>query len=274
MYENHIGFGVAGNFAGHLEQANEASDFKTIQVKEENAPKAIFPFYLPNNQTGSFLTLYPLSSTEINAPDTADNLQIEPEIALICDLIYSEKQISKIIPKQFAAYNDCSIRRPHAKKISEKKNWGVNSKGISDQLIDIDHFEANGILDNFSIVSYHERNGELNQYGETSQAKSYSYFHQKLLDWIIEKMNTQKDFGPAEDIAKLLQDSHYPKQCIISIGATRYLPYGETHFLQAGDKSIVIVFDHQRYNDEQILELVKKNELNQQGISALIQTVK
>ena len=39
-----IGFGVAGNFAGHLEQAGEAADF--TQVKTENAiqPKAIFPF--------------------------------------------------------------------------------------------------------------------------------------------------------------------------------------------------------------------------------------
>ena len=30
-----IGFGVAGNFAGHLEQAGEAADF--TQVKTENA---------------------------------------------------------------------------------------------------------------------------------------------------------------------------------------------------------------------------------------------
>ena len=46
-FEQMIGFGVAGNFAGHLEQAGEAADF--TQVKTENAiqPKAIFPFYVP-----------------------------------------------------------------------------------------------------------------------------------------------------------------------------------------------------------------------------------
>ena len=38
-----IGFGVAGNFAGHLEQAGEASDFVNVKVKDAIQPKAIFP---------------------------------------------------------------------------------------------------------------------------------------------------------------------------------------------------------------------------------------
>jgi len=51
-FEQMIGFGVAGNFAGHLEQAGEAADF--TQVKTENAiqPKAIFPFYVPSEKAG------------------------------------------------------------------------------------------------------------------------------------------------------------------------------------------------------------------------------
>ena len=40
-------FGVAGNFTGHLEQAGEAKDFSNIATKDKNAPKAIFPTYLP-----------------------------------------------------------------------------------------------------------------------------------------------------------------------------------------------------------------------------------
>lgn len=39
-----IGLGVAGNFAGHLEQAGEASDFVTVVVRDTSAPKALFPF--------------------------------------------------------------------------------------------------------------------------------------------------------------------------------------------------------------------------------------
>ena len=81
-----------------------------------------------------FLSTFPLSHNQINFPQGADNLQIEPEIALICDLIYKGKQVEQIIPRYFAAYNDCSIRRPNAKKICEKKNWGAASKGISSNL--------------------------------------------------------------------------------------------------------------------------------------------
>ena len=40
-------FGVAGNFTGHLEQAGEAADFKNVKTLEQNAPKAIFPTFLP-----------------------------------------------------------------------------------------------------------------------------------------------------------------------------------------------------------------------------------
>ena len=43
MFNQSIGFGVAGNFAGHLEQAGEAADFIAVEVKETIQPKAIFP---------------------------------------------------------------------------------------------------------------------------------------------------------------------------------------------------------------------------------------
>ena len=68
-YENYFGIGVAGNFTGHLEQANEASDFVAIEVKEENQPKAIFPFYFPKLKN-NFLSIYPISSSEIILPST------------------------------------------------------------------------------------------------------------------------------------------------------------------------------------------------------------
>ena len=87
-FEQMIGFGVAGNFAGHLEQAGEAADFTQVQ------PKAIFPFYVPSEKAG-FLSTFPLSHNQINFPQGADNLQIEPEIALICDLIYKGKLIGR-----------------------------------------------------------------------------------------------------------------------------------------------------------------------------------
>lgn len=39
-----LGFGVAGNFANHLEQAGEADDFADIISDEKDEPKGIFHF--------------------------------------------------------------------------------------------------------------------------------------------------------------------------------------------------------------------------------------
>ena len=270
-FEQMIGFGVAGNFAGHLEQAGEAADF--TQIKTENAiqPKAIFPFYVPSEKAG-FLSTFPLSHNQINFPQGADNLQIEPEIALICDLIYKGKQVEKIIPCYFAAYNDCSIRRPNAKKICEKKNWGAASKGISSKLIPLSSFIKGSEIDQYRIACFHKRNGELNTYGIDSPAIGYSYFHQQLLDWIMDRMNNQPDEGPMNHIASLLEQANYPKQAIISIGATRYTEFGKTHFLQPNDLSIVVVYVGEKYSAEEI-EQMAKDEKFADDISVLIQKV-
>ena len=112
-----------------------------------------------------FFLPFLLSHYQINFPQGADNLQIEPEIALICDLIYKGKQVEQIIPRYFAAYNDCSIRRPNAKKICEKKNWGAASKGISSKLIPLSSFVKGGEIDQYRIACFHKRNDELNTYG-------------------------------------------------------------------------------------------------------------
>ena len=272
-YESIIGLGVAGNFAGHLEQANEAGDFKNIEVKEENQPKAIFPFYVPNSKTKEFLSQYPLSHDQIKMPEGDFNVQIEPEIALHCEIEYSDNKVSKIIPKSFAAYNDCSIRRPNAKKISEKKNWGESSKGISQTLIPIDSFSSGGIIENYSITSFHLSDGELHQYGENSSAKSYSYFNEKLLDWVVDRMNNQEDIGPAENISAFIQEASMPNECLLSIGATRYTDYGEANFLKSGDSSIVVVYDHTKYSNNEIIEFIRKSELDKEGISSLVQRV-
>ncbi|EGV05385.1 hypothetical protein HMPREF9952_0542 [Haemophilus pittmaniae HK 85] len=128
-FEKMIGFGVAGNFAGHLEQAGEAADFVAVKTDNHIQPKAIFPFYVPAESAG-FLADYPLSNNTIRFPQGADNLQIEPEIALICDIDYDvDHSVKALTPRFFAAYNDCSIRRPNAQKICEKKIGEVPVKG-------------------------------------------------------------------------------------------------------------------------------------------------
>jgi len=265
------GFGVAGNFAGHLEQAGEAESFRHVAVKESVAPKAVFPFYVPENP--GFLSVYPLSSDTIVFPHLGDNLQIEPEVALICQVGYEEEKVRSLKPLHFGAYNDCSIRNPHARKISEKKNWGAQTKGISDVLIEMDRFEAGGIMDQFRIASFLERGGTLFEYGVDSPVCGYSYFHQKLIDWIIEKINHQKDEDPVEPILPLLKQAGFPEKIIISIGATRYTPYGEKNFLAPGDTSIVILYDGTLFSSADIYERIRSNRLKESGISALVQKV-
>lgn len=276
QHTHFIGLGVAGNFAGHLEQAGEAADFMQVQTLEAVAPKAIFPFYVPSENLqpqDQFLSVYPLSSDTIAFPQDADNLQIEPEIALICDIHYENEKVVSLTPTHFAAYNDCSIRRPNARKICEKKNWGANAKGISATQIALDHFSAGGKLDDFRIACFHKRGDELNAYGEDSEAVSYSYFHQKLLDWIVDKMHTQPDQDPMNNIADLLARSHFPAKAVISIGATRYTPFGETNFLQVGDTSIVVVYNGKKYDHQAIVEMAKQEQFGEE-ISALVQVVR
>ncbi|MGF1835812.1 DUF5718 family protein [Photobacterium sanguinicancri] len=271
-FRNVIGFGVAGNFAGHLEQAGEAKDFLAVEVQEAIQPKAIFPFYVPSAKAG-FLAVYPLSSDTIVPPNDADNLQIEPEVVLLCDIEYNGTQVTGLKPVKFAAYNDCSIRKPNAKKISEKKNWGANTKGIATELFALDHLTEGGVLDDYRIASFHQRDGITARYGEDSPVIGYSYFHQRLLDWIVDRMNNQQDVGPTENIAQLLAHAEYPTQALISIGATRYTEYGETHFLQSGDTSIVVVYDGKKYQEDEIADMAKDNNFASEGISALVQNV-
>ena len=243
--KNIIGLGVAGNFAHHLEQAGELKDFENVVTKEANAPKGIFPFYLPNSE--SFLGLYPIGTEVLELPSYEANAQVEPEVAILFNIIYnSDNKVVNLEAKKFTAFNDCTIRKEGAKKISEKKSWCANSKGIAKEWIAIDKFEEGGVMDNFHLCSFVKREGTLHPYGVDAPLLGYSYFYAKLKDWLIEKMNEQKDFGPLEDIAEHLKNANYPTQALISIGATAYAEFGENNYLQSKDEIFVVVYDQRK----------------------------
>ena len=237
-----IGLGVAGNFAHHLEQAGELEDFKNVVTAEPDAPKGIFPFYLPGSDT--FLGLYAIGTEKLNLPEYEANAQVEPEIAVLFTIVYDEDHtVIDLIAEKFTTFNDCTIRKEGAKKISEKKSWGLNSKGIGNRWIKIDKFEEGGVMDRYHLCSFVKRDGIVHPYGVDAPLQGYSFFYTKLKKWLIEKMNTQKDFGPLEDIALHLKACGYPKQALISIGATAYAEFGEKHYLQSGDEIYVIAYD-------------------------------
>lgn len=270
-------FGVAGNFTGHLEQAGEARDFTNIKTAEANAPKALFPTFLPKlngSVTPDFLHVFPFTPGKIIFPEGEEKLQIEPECAILCDMFWEGDVITKIIPKTFAASNDCSIRKEGAKKISQKKNWGPASKGLSENQIEIPNgFTSGGLLDNYRIASFLVRNGNVFDYGEDSAVRDYSYIYEKLLSWIVDKLNNQKDEGPAENIHAYLLESGKPSQVMVSIGATRYTDFGEHNFLAKGDRAVVVVYPENKYDHAAISRMVANQEYDDSMVSVLDQVI-
>ena len=274
-------FGVAGNFTGHLEQAGEAKDFENVKTAEANAPKALFPTYIPlapgmaidDESVPMFLHDFPFDDEKIIFPKGEQKLQIEPESALICDISWKAGRVTGLSPVAFGASNDCSIRKAGAKKISQKKNWGRASKGFSSHTIEVDRFDGQGILNRYRIASFLVREGEVFAYGEDSAVRDYSYIYKKLSDWIIDRLNQQKDEGPAENVNSYLTKCGFPERILVSIGATRYTDYGEHNFLQNGDKSVVVLYPEDKYTAEEIFERVRNNKLKENDISALVQTV-
>jgi len=246
---NVIGLGVAGNFAHHLEQAGELKDFENVVTKEPDAPKGIFPFYLPGHE--SFLGLYPVEKETLTLPAYEANAQVEPEIAIHFDIQYdANHRVVGLHAKAFTSFNDCTIRKEGAKKISEKKSWSSDSKGIGHKWIPIDQFSTGGIMDHYHLCSFVKRDGILHTYGVDAPLTGYSYFYEKLVDWLIEKMNEQKDFGPLEDISLHFKDCNYPNEALITIGATAYADFGENNYLQSGDDVFVVAYDARQSNGD------------------------
>ena len=243
-----FGFGVAGNFAGHLEQAGEAVDFAAVASKGD-APKGIFPWYAPGHD--SFLGEFPLSHDALIAPkmtqdDGPLNLQIEPEVGLACRLVWDGDTVVMLQPFALGAFNDCSIRRPNAPKISHKKNWGPASKGVAREFFDIGDLTLNGPTATLRLLCHlRTADGVDHEYGTDSPLVGYSYYGQTLLDWITERLANQKGSPdtPLEDVGALMVACGRPCNALIGIGATRYTDFGESTYLQSGDEGIVRVYD-------------------------------
>jgi hypothetical protein len=242
-------------------------------IEDANAPKGVFPFYVPGDGD-HFLHTYPISATRIRLGSETEKHQIEPEMALLCDLEYDGERVSAVVPRRAMAHNDCSIRREGARKISEKKNWGSETKGTAATSIEIDRFSRGGVLDHYRIASFLLRDGELHEYGVDSSAASYSYMYDKLLAWLVSKLNEQVDEGPLENISEWLAIAGRPSRALISIGATRYTDFGETHFLERGDEIVVAVYDGSRLDLDDVRAIARGETAPPgEGLSLLRQQV-
>lgn len=277
-----FGFGVAGNFAGHLEQAGEAADFLTVEAVPD-APKGLFPWYVPHAAGGegpsvpAFLGQFPLSSTTIAVPAGADNLQIEPEVGLLADVAYdAEGHVTALAPVAVGAFNDCSIRRPGANKISEKKNWGAASKGFAATAFAVDDLTPEGPTADYRLASFLVRGGQTSAYGVDSAVVDYSYYGTQLVDWIIERLANQLGSAdtPLEPVGGYLRRAGSPGRVLIGIGATRYTPFGESTYLEPGDESVVVVYDAAVHTPEALADAVaERADAQLTAASLLRQTI-
>ena len=270
-------FGVAGNFTGHLEQAGEAADFVNLKTAEACAPKAIFPTYIPmgevNEIVPGFLHEFPFDPKMIVYPKCEQKVQLEPECAIIFNVVWNGTKVADLKPVVFGASNDCSIRREGAKKISLKKNWGNSSKGLSEVLISLDDFSEKGILNRYRIASFMIRAGKVYAYGEDSAIRDYSYIYGKLKNWMIEKLNFQGNEGPAENINMYLNVAGRPSQILISIGATRYTEFGQTNFLADGDESVVVLYPEDKLSFDDVKFILENGKSFTDDVSVLRQKV-
>jgi hypothetical protein len=256
-----FGFGVAGNFAGHLDQAGEAGDFATV-VSEEGAPKGIFPWYVPGYDT--FLGEFPLSHDALIVPPVNEdngplNLQIEPEVGLACEVAWSGDTVVTLRPFALGAFNDCSIRRPGAPKISYKKNWGPASKGVAHEFFEAHDLTPDGPTATLRLLCHlRTADGIHHEYGVDSPLLGYSYYGEVLLDWIVERLANQKGSPdtPLEDVGALMVAAGHPSHTLIGIGATRYTSYGESTYLKPGDEGIVRVYDTAGEDFSELRQLV------------------
>jgi len=107
----------------------------------------------------------------------------------------------------------------------------------------------------------------LHAYGENVALKGYSYFYGKLTEWMQNQINTQEDFGPLENIQEYIVTCNTPKEAIISIGATRYTPYGERTFLRKNDEVLVVVYNHNKYSLNDVLQTLQNKEYKKENMS-------
>ncbi len=246
-------FGIAGNMAGHLEQAGEAGDFTQVAAAP-GKPKGMFPFHVPGHP--SFLSVDPVSSDRLVLPtgEDAQRVQAEPEVGLVVALDWTGPRVSTVRVLGFTAYNDVSIRKP-APKISRKKNWGPHTKGLAAEVVPLESLAPGGPLDRYHLMSFLLRDGVLYDYGEDCAVRTYACFHGELLTWIAGRLNDQVDEGPLEHLAPMLEDR--PARAVIGIGATRYAELPVSDRLRAGDEIIIVVYDRSVISSEVLRQSIE-----------------
>ena len=231
---------------------NVAIDSNNSENRKQT-PQALVPIYTPpKKDINSFLEVFPFSHSKLQIPSIYDNIKIEPELVLECDIKYYNKKVHYIIPKRFTVINNSTLHRLSAHKISHNKNWGENSKGIAKKWLDISEFEKGGSLANYNLVSFIKRNGSIEQYTVDTKLESYPYLFENLINWTAKQIKEQKDILSLDNITNLIQQAGNPDKFLISIGSTLVTSIGDKVFLEDRDEVFIVLYDRTKYRKESI----------------------
>ncbi|WP_413700337.1 DUF5718 family protein [Psychromonas sp. KJ10-10] len=251
-----LGLGIVGNSAGHIQQTGESKGL--TKIGDINKPQALFPFYIPNAEE-KYLSELPYSETHLSLPKTVNaKVQMEPELALKLALTYGQQgEITGLRAISISVINDATYRNANITKLAQKKNWGALSKGLANYEIEIDSFTSGCQLDHFRLCGFHKHHDKWQLCGDDVALNDYSYFYEKILDWLKTQIQTQQEHALLHNIQELLTQTGCPENIIVSIGSTRYSNYGETHQLFSGDQTAVVLYDSRTYALADVVSLLE-----------------
>lgn len=256
-----FGVGIAGNFAGHLQQTGEANGLQG-QV-DASSPQAIFPFYVTGAQE-AYLAVNPYSFDTVRLPaDKTAKVQMEPEIALVAKVQYLGDSVIGIEPESMTLLNDVTYRNATVSKLAQKKNWGPASKGIAKKVWPLASFGALDGLEKYRFCSFHHRDGQWASCCNDVSLSDYSYSYEKLITWVMSQFNSQQEQGALHDLSQLFAQAGYPERMLISLGSSRYTDYGEQHQLLSGDELCAVLYDATRINIDEIDALIQGGQFEE-----------
>lgn len=265
-FDQALCLGVAGNVAGHMEQAGECLRTE----KRHNGPKGLFPTFVPG--LGGHLGHYP-GGNQILRIQSKGDFQIEPELGLVGKIHYKNGHVHKLEPLGVCAYEDLTLRDPKIPLFSQKKNWGLQTKGFGNVLPIHGSFKK-GLLKKYRIACWHRRSGNWYEYAVDTKVEEYSYFYHELLDWILHRLQVGVDDPGFENLKTLIEQSTKPEYFAIGCGATCYTEWGHYVYMKKTDAAAVILYEGDLLSASEILgHLAYGKELPRKA-SVLVQEIK
>ncbi len=252
--------GVIGNFAGHLSGAEK--------IEEDSLPSGLFVIHNDEPNTIS-------SSKKINYPRKGSKVDIEPEFVMRCKVGYENGLVSTLMATEVTVGNDLTIRELEGStKISQRKSWGLKSKGINAHWWDVLKLSPTSHGHNLKLISYIEREGEIHLATPAVDCTELKVFYFHLMTWLADRINFQPNEGIFEEILPELERHGYPTEILIFTGAPNYTDWGEVNFIKPGDHIHISAFktDIVKETDIEIM-FANKQLINNDNIISFSQQV-